>query len=612
VADYMGADNAGDQGGFVLLTFPKSADHSTLTAYRIWREIQVTKGLSATGGISTLAAPVAEFVPWGKVDAVPGVTGAMQVVVATLDNVSTRYAISAERGTQTTKAKEAFAGAAAVQTPYELMAKTMLKSKQAASSVNAPVFATLTPEALAFSEKGVVPRLSETDASVAQSAKVYSATAVRAVDNIAPEAVTYVRALDTQNDVGGSISLTWAKSESDRMLPRSVANAVGPSIADLVPGVKGYNVYRKVGTGEYLQVGKAASGETSFVDATVFNGVRYTYTVKPYDSDNETSSAIEKSAMPVRNRALDKSGRVVLGLFGADNEVGFDDFFAFADNFGVTAADEAFEPAFDLSVDNKIDFSDFFVFADNFGRSIEAAGKVVPMMAGLNSDARLTLAAAGDLPRVGQETAVNVDLANFVELKGYGFSVSYDPAVLEFVRVSSESSLLGSEPLAQPLVVANGDGKVSIAAYGKTTNKGDLGVSMISRTKTEIDNSYIEVTKGELRDGNYGLNQVASLGAVAVQTRPEVYGLNDNYPNPFNPETTIRYQLPDASDVRLEIYNVVGQVVRTLVAERQSAGRYVVQWDATNDSNQPLSSGIYFYRLQAGDFQKIKKMLLLK
>jgi hypothetical protein len=162
------------------------------------------------------------------------------------------------------------------------------------------------------------------------------------------------------------------------------------------------------------------------------------------------------------------------------------------------------------------------------------------------------------------------------------------------------------------MVVSNSDGKVSIAAYGKTANKGDLGVSLVFRSTAEIENSYVEVTQGTLTDGSYGLNQVASLGSVAVQTRPEVYGLNDNYPNPFNPETTIRYQLPDASDVRLEIYNVVGQVVRTMVAERQSAGRYVVQWDATDNSNQPLSSGIYFYRLQAGDFQKIKKMLLLK
>ena len=101
--------------------------------------------------------------------------------------------------------------------------------------------------------------------------------------------------------------------------------------------------------------------------------------------------------------------------------------------------------------------------------------------------------------------------------------------------------------------------------------------------------------------------------AMLLHTRPAAFSLASNYPNPFNPATTIRYALPQAADVRLTVYNVVGQVVRTLVAEHQSAGRYLVAWDATNDSGHSLSAGIYFYRLQAGDeFHAVKKMLLLK
>ncbi|MYA21710.1 MAG: T9SS type A sorting domain-containing protein [Gemmatimonadetes bacterium] len=100
---------------------------------------------------------------------------------------------------------------------------------------------------------------------------------------------------------------------------------------------------------------------------------------------------------------------------------------------------------------------------------------------------------------------------------------------------------------------------------------------------------------------------------TAVQTRPEAFALADNFPNPFNPTTTIRYALPQAADVELTVYNVVGQPVRTLIAEYQSAGRYAVEWDATDDSGHSLSSGMYLYRLQAGgEFLKVKKMLLLK
>lgn len=99
---------------------------------------------------------------------------------------------------------------------------------------------------------------------------------------------------------------------------------------------------------------------------------------------------------------------------------------------------------------------------------------------------------------------------------------------------------------------------------------------------------------------------------VSVETRPEAFALLNNYPNPFNPETTIKYHLPEAAQVKLEVYNMVGQVVRTLVNNQQNAGRYVVQWDAANDNGQNLASGIYLYRIQAGDFHEVKKMLLLK
>lgn len=82
--------------------------------------------------------------------------------------------------------------------------------------------------------------------------------------------------------------------------------------------------------------------------------------------------------------------------------------------------------------------------------------------------------------------------------------------------------------------------------------------------------------------------------------------LASNYPNPFNP-TTIRYGLPQAAEVELTVYNVAGQPVQTLVAEHQRAGWYAVEWDASG-----LAAGLYFYRLQAGAFSQVKKMLLLK
>ena len=96
------------------------------------------------------------------------------------------------------------------------------------------------------------------------------------------------------------------------------------------------------------------------------------------------------------------------------------------------------------------------------------------------------------------------------------------------------------------------------------------------------------------------------VGAIASST-PAAFALGPNYPNPFNPTTTIQYALPQAAEVQLTIHNALGQVLHTLVAEYQPAGRYAVHYDGRD-----LSAGMYFYRLQAGPVSLVEKMVLLK
>ena len=608
--DFRGALGDGDQGGFVLLTFDPSDNHDIIDGYRIYRQIAVTHVLGEDGSIVQEEDATA-FIPWAFIDAVPD-PGLMRAVVATLDSDATPFEVAAEYVVPASK--QAFMPGMSLSNPYEMMAQTMAKSRESAVQPKAsdgPLFATLTPEAVAFATKGIAPLMKAVD-NVYLSERVRS-EAVRAIDNIPPGAIPYMKVLDTPGDAGGSITVSWAKSPDDHMVTTSVGQAVGGQVYTTA-GVKGYKVYRKIGDAAYEVVGEAPGGSTSFADEMVFNGIRYTYQVRPFDEDNIGETILEKTAMAIRNRVFDSNGKAVFGLFGADNQVGFDDFFILADQFGLTAEDETFEPAFDLSPNNKIDLNDFFTFADFFGREIEGVGKTLPgFLAGLNSDARFYLDTGLELPRVGEEMAIAVSLQDFAELKGYGLSVSYDPQLLAYVGTEVENSILGTGEFAEGHVVANKDGLVSLVAYGDVGTEGDLGLNLVFRSLREIEDSYIEILNGELRDGNYGLNSLDTPVSVRIQTRPEVYALRNNYPNPFNPETTLKYDLPDAGDVKLEVYNMLGQVVRTLVNERQTAGRYAVQWDATNDRGQSMSSGIYFYRVQVGgEFTDVKKMLLLK
>jgi hypothetical protein len=93
---------------------------------------------------------------------------------------------------------------------------------------------------------------------------------------------------------------------------------------------------------------------------------------------------------------------------------------------------------------------------------------------------------------------------------------------------------------------------------------------------------------------------------------PEAYQLGQNYPNPFNPQTSIRFQMPEAAQVQLDVYDVMGRRVRTLLSGRLEAGQYDAVWDGTDASGRAVASGAYFYRLQSDDFTETRQMLLLK
>jgi len=109
-----------------------------------------------------------------------------------------------------------------------------------------------------------------------------------------------------------------------------------------------------------------------------------------------------------------------------------------------------------------------------------------------------------------------------------------------------------------------------------------------------------------------GVTSPTDVEEIVTEELPTTYGLSQNYPNPFNPSTVIEFTVPQRSNVELSVYNLLGQRVVTLVDEPMSQGTYRAVWYGQDESGHDVATGIYFYRLLAGEFAATKKMVLLK
>lgn len=155
----------------------------------------------------------------------------------------------------------------------------------------------------------------------------------------------------------------------------------------------------------------------------------------------------------------------------------------------------------------------------------------------------------------------------------------------------------GEQQVLTPPVPANSVDDVTAFDVADLDNDGDLDVVATSWMKKRIT---------WYRNLNVVSNIEASDGTL------QDFVVSQNFPNPFNPETTIRYRLPEAAKVKLQIYNLLGQKVVTLIDARQRANSYKVTWNGRDAAGKQLPSGIYIYRLQAGEFVASKRMLLLR
>ena len=242
---------------------------------------------------------------------------------------------------------------------------------------------------------------------------------------------------------------------------------------------------------------------------------------------------------------------------------------------------------------------------------LASAGKISPMKLSLNNfmleEGKLLLPVA--LSELG--TGIQAP-------KAFQFELTYDAQTLTYSGLRLAEMTGGflyaensSEPGLVRVAMASG---IAIPANGIIAyltfelKKEDAGLKSFSLGKILIDE-----VRANSETGN--IISESTLNAAVGIALPKAFNLFQNDPNPFNPSTTISYNIPEASrpvNVELRVFNLRGQLVKTLVDAQQPAGSYTVHWNGQDKKGQIVSSGIYFYRIQAGDYFKTRKMIIIK
>ena len=195
--------------------------------------------------------------------------------------------------------------------------------------------------------------------------------------------------------------------------------------------------------------------------------------------------------------------------------------------------------------------------------------------------------------------------------------------VLDLILVAQS---LGEDASVNRQADVNGDGTINVLDLivvaqnlGESTAAAPSNVAAID--SLELDSTMVQAWIADAAakdDGSLAFRQgLENLQRLLASLLPEKTALLPNYPNPFNPETWIPYDLAEAADVTVHIYAAGGTLIRTLVLGHQAAGIYqsrarAVYWDGKNEVGESVASGLYFYTLTAGDFTATRKMLIMK
>jgi len=239
----------------------------------------------------------------------------------------------------------------------------------------------------------------------------------------------------------------------------------------------------------------------------------------------------------------------------------------------------------------------------------------------------------------GTPVVMNVYIVNDENLGGFSIPLAFPDSVTHYDITLDSISFVGTRSTAASYKsdtssIVNAKNRVIVFAiwFGGDLTPGNVASGPVAKlyftTGSSWDSTLSVPVDSITWSSGQGLEFVPSATGIgfipvfwkgALEVRevntpsiPTVFSLSQNYPNPFNPKTLIRFTLPKDSWVNMEVYNILGQRVKTLVNEKLTAGVKEVEWDSKGDNGLEVASGIYFYRIKADDFSDIKKMVMLK
>ncbi len=251
--------------------------------------------------------------------------------------------------------------------------------------------------------------------------------------------------------------------------------------------------------------------------------------------------------------------------------------------------------------------------ADAYCIILKVLGRLLPKTTSIANAEEAVIRIPQLTGSVGETVTLPIFIEGRNDVYAAGFDLTYDSTLLTVLGIEQgAANSLMAENLDKPekikLALINADGLV---------NAQNEIVKIKIRVEKELaGTSPLSLERAKLYDASAQPIKVRAIATNVAEekTLPKEFALFQNHPNPFNPETQIRFQLPGESHVKLTLYNISGQLVRMLVNQKMSAGEWTETWDGRNDQGHQVPSGIYFYRLEAehGQWTSTKKMILMR